>query len=237
MTPSLPLISLTPFLDPNPSDPLPLQASLAQLSSACRDTGFFYLTDHGIPLSRLNQVLTLARSFFQDASDDEKQSLARKSPDEARGYQRLGENITLGRRDAHEAVDLYSESAHDAPDGILSGTNLWPRTPADLESEMKGYVEQVLSVGRAVVRAMGQALGEEEAFVSATSDSFWVMRMIGYPPLEQGSEAVSCGEHTGSLVSFSLHYRIRMYVIVRLWCDTDWIYRLWLCHITAYGLD
>jgi isopenicillin N synthase-like dioxygenase len=213
--PSLPLISLSPFLEHFAShtpDAASLQPYLSKLATACQHTGFFYLTDHGIPPARLHQVLQLARTFFLSASDAEKNKLARKRPDDARGYQRLGENVTLGRRDAHEAVDFYCETPpplrddndddnnngnNGRADGLLSGSNMWPATPTELESEMRFYVKQVLSVGAAVVRAMGMALGEEDVFVRDTADSYWVMRLIGYPPLAEGAEGISCGEHTG----------------------------------------
>jgi isopenicillin N synthase-like dioxygenase len=44
---------------------------------------------------------------------------------------------------------------------------------------------------------MGQSLGEGDVFLNSTRKSFWVMRMIGYPPLSTpSSEGISCGEHT-----------------------------------------
>ncbi|KAF2670249.1 Clavaminate synthase-like protein [Microthyrium microscopicum] len=201
---TLPVISLAPLLTtlPSPSD---LQNTLNALSSACTTHGFFYLTDHGIPPERLKQVLTLTRNFFKTASPADKERLARQDPDGARGFQRLGENVTLGKRDAHEAVDFYREwdesnSSLRPKDGTLGGKNLWPEQPADLKAEMNKYVEEVLKVGSVLVEAMGRALGldgdEANELVRCTDKSFWVMRMIGYPPLEDCAEGVSCGEHT-----------------------------------------
>lgn len=190
---SLPILSLPTLFE-----------DAAPLRDACRNVGFFYLTDHGIPTARMAQVLDLARSFFLTASDNEKQELARKAPDLARGYQRLGENVTLGKRDAHEAIDFYREidDAFDQPraDGLLAGHNQWPRTPPELEAELKSYIDDVLQVGSRLVKAMGLALGLEHDIINeATSKSFWVARMIGYPPLQAADgESISCGEHTGT---------------------------------------
>lgn len=66
----------------------------------------------------------------------------------------------------------------------------------------------MLTLGTAVVRAMGMALGDgmEDVFVRNTRESWWVMRAIGYPPLPKSDSAanetngndagVSCGAHS-----------------------------------------
>ena len=99
---------------------------------------------------------------------------------------------------------------------VLNGGNLWPEEPRELRGVYEGYVEGLKEVGTAVVRAMGEALGlpepgsegvegeDSEIFVRNTERSFWVMRLIGYPPLDTpfhasasaDIEEFSCGEHT-----------------------------------------
>ncbi|KAF4543224.1 putative 2-oxoglutarate-dependent dioxygenase [Lasiodiplodia theobromae] len=222
---ALPIIDISPYLLPN-TNKAARTATAHALARACHDTGFFYLTGHGIPDSTLQSILTLARRFFLEASDDEKNAIRRRDAgvvetvsqqqavvggDGARGYQRIGENVTKGQRDWHEAVDFYAEWEGEGGSGssgppyeLLQGPNLWPRHPPGLREEYERYVGLVEGVGTAVVRAMGEALGfegEEEAdvFVRATRKSFWVMRLIGYPGLPEGEgreEGFSCGEHT-----------------------------------------
>ncbi|KAF2434247.1 Clavaminate synthase-like protein, partial [Tothia fuscella] len=182
---------------------------------ACKDHGFFYLVDHGIPTTTLDLVLDLARTFFINGTPEQKEKIKRKTVDEggdgARGYQKIGENVTKGAKDWHEAVDFYREWDRKSTNGhikgsikqtdTLQGPNLWPEQPEELKSVYEKYVESMKEVGTKVVRAMGETLGlegsEKDMFVRATRESFWVMRMIGYPPLQSGAEeGVSCGEHT-----------------------------------------
>lgn len=209
---SLPVIDISAFLtDDSTTSSFEAKDDCARaLYKACFETGFFYLTNHGIPSAVTDEVLDLARSFFLDASEEEKALIARQDAgvghgDGARGWQRLGENVTQGRRDWHEAVDFYKEQDHGGPPyKSLLGRNQWPATPPQLRTVFEDYIAQVLKVGTAVVRAMGFALDRdhEEVFVDHTRDSFWTLRMIGYPPLETSSTAlngdeagVSCGEH------------------------------------------
>lgn len=125
--------------------------------------------------------------------------------DGARGYQLLGENVTGGRRDWHEGVDFYKEweggvDGAEAGSGFLRGRNLWPETEG-LREVYERYIEECKRVGKELVRAMGEALGleggERDILSKATEESFWVLRMIGYPPLQDNEEGVSCGEHSG----------------------------------------
>ncbi|TID13218.1 naringenin 2-oxoglutarate 3-dioxygenase [Venturia nashicola] len=199
---SLPIISLT---SPNLAK---------ELYTACLEHGFFYLTDHGVAPSILENILDLARRFFLQSSAEDKASIKRRPAheggDSARGYQVLNENITKGLRDFQEAVDLYKQfddtensiSPLKADYDFLRGPNLWPSHPPELKTVYEQYIDRCKKVGAEVIRAMGEALqlsGEErDALTSSTDNSFWVMRMIGYPPLqnEADEQGVSCGEHT-----------------------------------------
>ena len=214
---SLPIVDISPFISNNASSILRSEC-VSRLSSACRDVGFFYLTGHSIPPSTTDNVLSLARKFFLETPESGKNRIKRKEPNEeygdgARGYQCLGENVTAGIRDFHEAIDFYREEPEHLQRGppyeLLKGRNLWPQYPPQLEAVYRDYIDEIKLVATAVVRAMGAALdlGEfEEVFVEATRKSFWVMRMIGYPPLPKTNgeahttsevdDDQSCGTHT-----------------------------------------
>lgn len=127
-----------------------------------------------------------------------------KDGDGARGYQTIGENITQGKRDWHEGLDLYRPVPdRDPPFELTMGRNKWP--PGEFRKVYEGYISKLLQLGEAVMRAMALGLGEDESYFQEFVDqSFWVMRAIGYPPLETGDDGgISCGEHTG----MTLHRR------------------------------
>jgi isopenicillin N synthase-like dioxygenase len=203
--PTLPILSLPSLSTPE---------GLALLSQACEETGFFHLTDHGIPTSQLSNLLNLTRTFFQTAPSSEKERLARgNGGDMARGYQMIGENITLGKQDFHEAIDLYAPWNEESmllrentalieeANGVVTGTNLWPDTPRNLKEELEDYISQASKTGAQVVSAMSLALrlndSEKQELESGMDNGFWVCRMIGYPPLGSRTDGgISCGEHT-----------------------------------------
>ncbi|CAN9084555.1 unnamed protein product [Alternaria alternata] len=224
----LPIIDISAFLDPSSSKDARSTTAKA-ISAACVNYGFFYLTGHGIPTTKLDEVISLARDFFA-LPLEEKNKIKRfdagspEGGDGARGYQGLGENVTGGLQDMQEAIDWYRdwpaekrEPGDGGPGSVksLQGTNLWPEQPKELKPVYTDYIEQVKKVGEALVHAMGVALDlgssksnatqsteDEELFVRNCDESFWVMRMIGYPPLTtphtpgNDIEQFSCGAHT-----------------------------------------
>lgn len=64
---------------------------------------------------------------------------------------------------------------------------------------MLEYTEKMKIVGHAFMRAMSDALGHEDVFNELQKDNYWVLRIIGYPPLPDDfdpEKGISCGAHT-----------------------------------------
>jgi len=200
---TLPIISISPYVDPS-STPSARAHVASALHTACRDIGFFYIRIDDLPFVHRHQmdaVVDVGRRFFQ-LPIEEKEKIALKQPDAARGYQRLKQNVTQGRADHHEGLDFYAESPYPpgSASGLpLSGTNQWPTSPPDFKPTISDWMDKMKLLGMAVMRAMADGLGmdqdEWEAFKPLFEDSFWVMRVIGYPPLPDGEEGISCGAH------------------------------------------
>jgi isopenicillin N synthase-like dioxygenase len=191
---SLPQIDISPFLHITPVDQEARRRCAEDICKACTYTGFFYLTNHGIPTSQTDAVLSLGRDFFLNSSAEEKQTIVRKkvgvgNGDGARGWQPVRDNMTGGKRDWQEAVDMYREpdqtetveTRNEPPYDLLMGKNLWPQRPEALKETYENYITNVLQLGEVVCTAMGAALGfDEEVFTRHTKKSFWGMRLIGY---------------------------------------------------------
>ena len=215
---TLPLIDISPFLSSTPLDPQARKRCADDIYKACVLTGFFYLTNHGIPQAQTDAVLSMGRDFFLNSSAEEKEAIVREkvgtgNGDGARGWQPVRDNMTGGKRDWQEAVDLYREPNESdnvgartgPPYDFLMGKNLWPQRPQALKETYEDYIANVLQLGGRVVTAMGAALDIDEGIFSRqTKKSFWGMRLIGYAPIPSPSSpkmvnddgGISCGEHT-----------------------------------------
>ncbi|CAG8607151.1 1822_t:CDS:10 [Paraglomus occultum] len=204
MSVKLPIISLSPLTSPNSSSRASRQSVAKEIDHACRSMGFFYIVDHGIPEELCEKVRRLGHEFFS-LSDKTKNKYGIANQDYARGYQRLGENVTRYQKDWHEALDYYKPIPRDhvlvqrkLP---LRGENQWPTEINDFQFVFEEYVEHMKRLGAQVMSSIALAWGlDENYFVRFLDESFWVMRIIGYPSLTtvEGKDrvGVSCGEHT-----------------------------------------
>lgn len=103
---TLPIVDFSPFLNPT-STPAVKRSTALQIDEACREVGFFYLANHGIDAALQQRMLDNARTFFEEASEGEKQGLKIKDAgdrigDSARGFQR----VEGGVKGAHEVCIL-----------------------------------------------------------------------------------------------------------------------------------
>jgi isopenicillin N synthase-like dioxygenase len=225
---SLPIIDISPFLDPESSSASRLETARA-LDHACRAVGFFYLSGSNVSTAEQLEILSLARSFFSLPSEEKEKLRLRPAGvldgDGARGYQMMGENITLGKRDWHEGLDFYRPVPDVKPPfSLIMGDNKWPS--GDFRKIYQAYIEKLLVLGKAVMRAMALGLGEpEDRFDTLIHESFWVLRAIGYPPLQsEANGGISCGEHTGTGPTSSLtNLRLWMFNVFECGCTCEGI--------------
>ncbi|KAK0439805.1 hypothetical protein EV421DRAFT_824592 [Armillaria borealis] len=197
---SLPIIDILPYLEDNhsPSNEARRREVAAKIHNACVDYGFFYLDISSyVDPREPEELTTLARQFFS-LPQEEKDKIALKNEDQARGYARLKENVTNGKADNHEGIDWYRPVEKPDKTKPLWGENQWPTVPTFRE-KYENWVDKMKALGLIVMGAMADGLGmtseEREDLCRQVDDSFWVMRAIGYPSLPNDHDGFSCGAH------------------------------------------
>jgi hypothetical protein len=210
---SLPLIDISGFLDPS-STPETLQTIADKIHAACQTTGFFYLSGHGVTAEEGAQILRTTRAFLVDGTRAEKERLSIARNDHARGYQRIGDNVTGGKSDWHEALDLYAPSpfpSHLAPieHNLLAGQNRFPAHPPDFQPVVENWIRRMCELGLVVMRAtaMGlkMSLSETEQLLDQVRNSFWsIEQSLRIPSTLSREQLVSDLRHWQSFLSISL---------------------------------
>ncbi|KAG7088443.1 hypothetical protein E1B28_012435 [Marasmius oreades] len=197
---SLPIINITPYLldDRSPSTIVRRAATSAAIHNACLDFGFFYLDISAFVDPReTEELVSLAREFFA-LPQEEKDRIALKNEDNARGYAGLKENVTNGKADNHEGLDFYRPVENPDKRKPLWGNNQWPDDPR-FKEKYENWVVKMQKLGLIVMEAMAIGLGmtpeERQELRGLVDESFWVMRAIGYPPLPDDHDGFSCGAH------------------------------------------
>lgn len=198
---SIPIIDIGPLLakcdDPKMGQDPGVAQVVKQLDQACKEAGFFYVKGHGISETLLKEVKNLTRKFFE-LPYEEKTKIKMTADNGYRGYQRIGENITKGVPDIHEAIDCYKEVKPGMYGDLgkpMEGCNQWPTNPPNFKLLMEEYISLCTELSKNIMRGIALALGGSpyEFEGERAGDAFWVMRLIGYP----GScNDIGCGAHT-----------------------------------------
>lgn len=81
-------------------------AFLTSLRSALLNVGFLYISDTGLPDQLIQDVIRECHAFFETLPEEEKLKIEMKNEKSFLGYSRLGNEVTAGKMDWREQVDL-----------------------------------------------------------------------------------------------------------------------------------
>ena len=196
----LPVISLKPLLNEDGNS----ASTAASLAHACRESGFFYIVDHGIDLARFQYLELLSRQFFALPLDQKMRLRMELAGRAWRGYFPVGAELTSGLPDQKEGLYFGSELSSDHPkvaSGVpLHGANLFPELDGFREAIL-GYLDEMTHLGHTLMRGLALGLELDANYFRAryTTDPLILFRIFHYPPLPDSATSESTwsvGEHT-----------------------------------------
>ena len=197
MSSRLPIIDISPLISRGKE-----RFNVAQeLHDACRNAGFFYISEHGISPELLSRLDELSRKFF-DLDLEEKMAIRMELAGRAwRGFFPLEGELTSGRPDLKEGVYFGQELDRSDPrvkaGRPLHGRNLFPEHPAGFRETVLEYMQQMTTLGHHLMRGISLSLGLDENYFQQrfTSDPLTLFRIFHYPP-QVRKEQWGVGEHT-----------------------------------------
>jgi isopenicillin N synthase-like dioxygenase len=165
----------------------------AAIDEACREIGFFAITDHGVPEQLVDDLRAAAHAFFAlDLAD----KLAARHPVAGtnRGYHPVAGETLARANDAPAAPDL-KEFFHVGPVDVGDDPyytsaegrqhflpNVWPAHPAGFARAATTYYRAMSDLVRLLMRQAALALGVDDAFFDDKIDrSIGTMRLNYYP--------------------------------------------------------
>ncbi len=200
----IPLIDLAPLFG---GDAAARAATARQIGAACRDIGFFYVTNHGVPAALVERAFAQSARFFalpaaQKAEIGIEQSACH------RGYFMVGgENLDPAKQkkagDLKEGVkigrDLPLEHALVQANTPLHGPNQWPQDLPGWRDTMQAYYDAMEALGRQMLHAFALALQLPEThFDNWLNTPMTTLGPLHYPP-QRGhitEEQLGAGAHT-----------------------------------------
>lgn len=216
-------MSVTPGTAPSLSTSLPvldlaaLQArdpdALAALRGAAHAVGFLSLVGTGLAGERTEQVLAAARALL-DLPEAEKAAGASYDSPQFRGWTRTGAELTGGRPDRREQIDVgRDETTLPGPltgDRVglrLRGPNRWPRGGEAHAAVVTAWLADVERVGLDLLDALLAALGlppdalapllaggTDDGGADGDGRGHLHAKLLRYPP-EPGVQAQGVGAH------------------------------------------
>lgn len=208
MTSSLvPIVDVRALVDPDPTAPASARReAAAAIDAACRQSGFFYVTGHGVPQPLQDELESLCRDFFA-RPEAEKHAIAMSRGGRAwRGYFPVGGELTSGRPDRKEGLYFGAELDASHPlvqAGVpLHGANLFPREPAGLRAAVLSYMAALTRLGHALMGGIALGLGLPADYFATRylRDPLVLFRAFSYPAgpalAGDGQPAWGVGEHT-----------------------------------------
>ena len=194
--------SMLPVLDLTDADKDPTSFR-ARLREAAHDSGFFYLVGHGVPRAQFDEVLRLAREFFVLPLEAKNEISQFKSP-QFRGYSRLGGELTNGKVDWREQIDIGPErQVIDGAEGYwrLQGPNLWPSKPSAFRAAFERWDAALSGVGLRLLRHWAVSLGaDEDVFDAAFADlPATLIKVVRYPGTDETPQGVGVHKDSGVL--------------------------------------
>ena len=167
------------------------------IDRACREFGFFAISNHGISNELREAVLRVSADFFGLATTA-KQSVALAHGGSAwRGWFPLGGELTSGVADLKEGYYFGRELPIDRRP--MHGPNIWPTEPAAMQPLVTEWMEVMEPLAQYVLTLMAEGLGLDSDFFrkTLTADPTPLFRIFRYPPHPPyGADRWGVAEHS-----------------------------------------
>jgi isopenicillin N synthase-like dioxygenase len=201
---AIPVIDLAPFLH---GDAASRAAVARQIGEACRNIGFFYIINHGVPDALVANTFAESARFFAQTSE-EKAKIAIEKSNCHRGWFMLGgENLDPSKQkkagDLKEGVKIGRGLPASHPlvvaETPLHGPNQWPPNLPGWQDAMQEYYDALEALGREMMHAFALSLDLDEDYFDNLLDApMTTLGPLHYPP-QKGhitEEQLGAGAHT-----------------------------------------
>ncbi len=200
MTEVLPVIDVRSLIYESPG----MQVTADEIGRSCRDTGFFYVKNHGVPKDLELKLEAESKKFFARSLAEKMHYSMEKGGRAWRGYFQVGAELTSNQPDLKEGVYYGTELSEHHPLVVqktpMHGANLFPNDQPHLRTAVLDYMAAVTDLGHALMKGLALSLGLDADYFNRlyTNDPLILFRIFSYPAaksqVEQSQWGV--GEHT-----------------------------------------
>ncbi|XP_057974581.1 flavonol synthase/flavanone 3-hydroxylase-like [Malania oleifera] len=182
---AVPVISLSPDR--------PHELVVDEVSKACREWGFFLITDHGMPPSLIQRLQGVGEEFFRLPPEEKEKYANDPSTGKFEGY---GTKMTKNLEEKLEWIDYFFHLM-SPPSKVNHET--WPKNPPSYRGVTEEYNKEILRVTYKLLELMSEGLGLEGKVLESQlggKDIEVEMKINMYPPCPQPELALGVEPHT-----------------------------------------
>ena len=160
----LPIVDLSPMFG---DDVHAKRVLAAHIREVCSNVGFFYLTGHGVPQDKIDEIFAIGKRFMMLPEEEKMKLSIDKHPNKYAGYSPLRSRSNA----LFSGYDMTVEFAEDDP-AVLAGflkpcKNPWPDAYPEFEHAMKAYRQRMLALGQRLFSAFAMSLDLPEDYFRA----------------------------------------------------------------------
>ena len=185
----IPVIDFAPLIVNND-----IEEVSKQLMSAARNTGFFYIKNHGIDQRLIDNALNASKEFFRLPAEDKSRVAVNTSQ---RGWLAPG-MATLEGAKTHDLKEIFFTGPEHWSPALLEkkaqipliADNIWPEFFPALKENVLPYYDAVCQLGHQVLKAIAVGMGEEaDFFAKRYTSPLGRGQLVYYPRSSNADEA------------------------------------------------
>ena len=167
----------------------------ANLLKACRDTGFFYVINHGVDPALIDTLFAQSRAFFAQPAEVKGRLLKQGG---ANGYEPVGSQSLdpSSPPDFKESFNISAPGIPGSPDHL---DNQWPADMPEFRLVLEAYHQEIRRVALHVSRLIARSLDMPFEYFDGNFDNQRAsLRLLKYPPMPTDARPnqLGAGAHT-----------------------------------------
>lgn len=194
MAGTIPIVDFSPFI--SSSNPHERLGAARALVRACREVGFVYIRNHGVPQDQLRRAFEISAKFYALPLEDKMKAPHPPGWAIHRGYSWPGlEKVSnaLSEIDNREAVEKlreiqdYKESYEVGSEDFVDMPNVWP--PDEVLPEWRPFMTSFywtcFEAAKKILQALALGLGleDENVLLKPHTGLNNQLRLLHYPPI------------------------------------------------------
>ncbi|KAL6906399.1 hypothetical protein ACP4OV_004000 [Aristida adscensionis] len=181
---AIPIIDLSKLLDPQSS-----KQESVKLGSACKQWGFFQLTNHGVQDEVIHNFRNDMAEFFKQPVEAKK--VYSMVPGNLEGY---GQHFVVSENQKLDWADIFYLMLRPSSSRDM---RFWPSNPPSFRNSIDRYSSEAARLISCLLRFLAMDMGvQPESLFEIFRGQPQSMRMTYYPPCRQADKVVGLSPHT-----------------------------------------